>query len=324
MPSSPTPSDVHVSRPLTTISVAYTQGRNFIADRVFPRITVQKQADQYFSYDKDQWYRTDAALRAPGTESAGSGYTLTTGTYYCDVFALHKDVDDQTRANADNPINVDREATQFVTQQLMLKRDLDWTSTFMTTSVWEKDMTGVSSGPTGDQFLQWDNVSSDPIQDVQNGLTRVQQNTGYKPNVLVMGHEVFATLRNHADILDRIKYTQRGLMTEDLLAGLFGVSRIVVADAIKNTANEGATASMAFIVGKSALLCYANPNPGIMQPSAGYVFTWGGLLGASAFGTRISRFRQQNLKADRVEGEMAYDMKVIASDLGYFFTSAVA
>ena len=300
------------------------QGRNFIADRVFSRVGVAKQADQYFTYPKDQWFRSDAELRAPGTESAGSGYTLSTDTYYCHVYAIHKDIDDQTRANADSPLNVDREATQFITQQLLLKRDLDFVSTYMTTGVWDTDMTGVSSGPTGNQFLQWDNASSDPIQDVQNGKTAMLQATGYEPNVLVIGYEVFAQLKNHADIIDRIKHTQRGVLTEELLAQLLGVDRLIVASAIKNTAAEGATAAMSFMVGKSALLCYSNPTPGLMQPSAGYTFTWNGLLGSSAYGTRVSRFRKVETKSDRVEAEMAYDMKVVASDLGYFFTSAVA
>lgn len=320
----PTPSDVHVSRPLTNISVAFQQRQGYIADRIFARVPVSKQADQYWEFPKGQWFRTDAELRAPGTESAGTGYNLTQNTYYAHVYAVHKDIDDQTRSNADQPLNLDREATQFVTGQLLLKRDIDFVSTYMTTSVWDTDITGVASSPSSGQVLQWNDASSDPIQDVHNGRAAVLGATGYEPNVLVLGYEVFNVLVNHADILDRIKHTQRGVLTEELLAQLFGVGRIVVAKAIKNTANEGATASMDWIVGKSALLCYSNPTPGLMQPSAGYVFTWSGLLGASAYGTRISRFRMQHLKSDRVEGEMAYAMKVVASDLGYFFTSIVA
>jgi hypothetical protein len=32
----------------------------------------------------------------------------------------------------------------------------------------------------------------------------------------------------------------------------------------------------------------------------------------------------EHLEADRVEGEMAFDQKMVASDLGVYFTSAVA
>jgi hypothetical protein len=61
-----------------------------------------------------------------------------------------------------------------------------------------------------------------------------------------------------------------------------------------------------------------------MTPSAGYTFTWNGLLGSSAFGSRISRFRINEKRVDRIEGEMAFDFKVVGADLGYFFSGAVA
>ena len=95
-------------------------------------------------------------------------------------------------------------------------------------------------------------------------------------------------------------------------------------DAIENTANEGATNVHAFIGGKHALLLYTPATPGLMTPSAGYTFTWTGLLGGGALGTRISRMRVELRKADRVEIEMAFDQKQVAADLGYFFLTAVS
>jgi hypothetical protein len=127
----PTRGDVHVNRPLTNISVAFLQDQSrFIADKVFPSVPVMKKSDLYFTYPKEQWFRTDAQKRAPSTESAGSGYGITTASYSCEPYALHKDVDDQIRANADSPINLDAEATEFVTRQLMLKREKDWATAF--------------------------------------------------------------------------------------------------------------------------------------------------------------------------------------------------
>ena len=71
----PTQSDLHVNAPLTNVIVAYMQDKaQFIADKVFPRVPVQKQSDMYWKYSKSDWRRTDAQKRAPGTESPGVGW----------------------------------------------------------------------------------------------------------------------------------------------------------------------------------------------------------------------------------------------------------
>ncbi len=132
-------------------------------------------------------------------------------------------------------------------------------------------------------------------------------------------------LRNHADILERIKYTQRGIVTADLLAALFGVKRVNVAWATQNTEAEGVAATMSFIAPKAALLTYSPSSPSLMEPSAGYIFSWTGLLGSGAqTGTRISNMRMPLRKANRLEAEMSYDMQVVAADCGVYFDAAVA
>ena len=104
---------------------------------------------------------------------------------------------------------------------------------------------------------------------------------------------------------------------------LFEIERILVMRSIENTATEGATASHSFIGGKNALLAYVAPRPGLMTPSAGYNFSWTGFLGAGQEGNRIKRFRLERQESDRVEVQMAFDQKLIAADLGYFFSSIV-
>ena len=71
---------------------------------------------------------------------------------------------------------------------------------------------------------------------------------------------------------------------------------------------------------KSALLVYAPAVPSIMTPSAGYIFSWTGAYGATPQGARVKRFRMEQLAADRIEADMSYDMKVVAADMGAFFT----
>lgn len=329
----PTQADLHVNQPLTNVSVAYMQdSATFIADKIFPRVPVQKQSDLYYKYSKSDWRRTDVQKRAPGTETAGTGYRVDSDTYYAQVYGIHKDIDDQTRANADSNWNLDKDATKLVTNQLLLKRDLDWNSAYFKDGVWGTDLAGVASGPTGSQFLKWSDAASDPIVQFANLQTDFVLQSGRKANTLVLGAEAITSLKNHPDIIDRIKYTQRGVVTTDLLASLFDVEKVLVSYASvtdvaeRNDAREqDAAATYNFMSNsKSALLCYTPTSPSIMTPAAGYTFTWNGYLAGNSYGIRMHNFRMEHIRSDRIEGEMTYDMKVVSPDMGIFLKDAVA
>lgn len=329
----PTASDLHISAPLTNISVAYIQSEDtYVADKVFPRVPVQKQSDLYWKYHKAEWRRQDVEKRAPSTETPGVGWSVTTDQYFCHVYGVHKDIDDQLRGNADSNFNLDRDATKFITNQMLLKRDQDWVRAYFTTGVWDTEGQGVAGSPTGNEFQQWNEAGSDPIGDVTTEVIDLREQTGFAPNTLVLSPRVLQSLRHHPDILDRIKYTQRGIVTEDLLASLFGVNKILVTWATevtnagprKQAENDDDTATYGFMTGKHALLVYANTSPSLMTPSAGYTFTWNGYLNGNDRGIRIKRFRMEEIASDRVEAEMTYDMKVVSPDVGHFFADAVA
>lgn len=322
----PTSSQVHVDAILTNISVAYLQrAENFIADKVFPVVPVDKQSDKYFVYSKNDWLRDEARVRTDGTESVGSGYNITTDTYYADVYAIHKDIGDQTRANADAPINVDREAAEFVTHRLLTRREIQFVNDFMTTGKWSVDVTGVAASAGANQTIRWsDYTNSDPIEDIEAGKASILSTTGLEANTLVLGYDVFRRLKNHPDLVDRIKYTSSQTITEDMLARMFDIERVLVSKSVKATNAEGATSAYSFTTGKTALLCHVAPNPGILTPSAGYTFSWTGVSQGMGLTIGTSSFRLESLRATRVEAELAFDNKVVASDLGYFWNTIVA
>lgn len=322
----PSLNDVHIDAILTNISTAYIQRSGFIANQVFPVVPVDKQSNKFFVYNKGDWFRDEAEIRGDGMESVASGYTLSTDTYSCDVYSIAKDIGYQLLANADAPLNPKRDATEFVTQRLLLKQEKDWVSTFFKTSVWgQTDQTGVSGAPTTNQFRQWsDYVNSDPLVDVEGWKETILASTGMMPNTLVLGYQVYRQLKNHPDVVDRFKYTSSSIVTTDMLSALFDVERVLVASAVENTAAEGATGSYSFTHGKAAMLCYVAPSPSLLQPSAGYTFAWTGISGGLGENVGIKDIPAPLRQADRIQAEAAWDNKIIGSDLGIFATTAVA
>jgi len=317
----PTVAQVHVNRPLTTVSTAYIQSAShFIASQVFPQVSVEKQSDDYYTWTKEDWFRDEAKLRAASAESAGSGFGLSTASYACKKYALHKDIDDDVRANADPGINLDAAAAEFLAQRMLLRQEKIWCSTYFANAVWGNSVT---------PSALWSSYeTSDPIGDVEAGKRAILVSTGYLPNTGVVSYDVWIKLKHHPDILDRIVGaggpSNPALVTRAHIAQVFELERLFVAMAIENTAVEGEVAAYGFTHGKHMLLCYVPPAPSLLTPSAGYTFVWRGV--SEGFGATIGtkRFRMEHLNSDRVESQIAWDAKLVATDLGYLLKDVVA
>lgn len=346
----PTLSDVHVNALLTNLSLMYAQEESaFVARRVFPIVPVTKMSDRYLTYSRADFNRNTMRKRAPGTESAGGGYKIdNTQTYSVDVWSLHKDIDDQVRANADAILNLDMEATKWLVTQALISREVDWASNFFAAAAWNNSLTGVASAPVaGTSFIQWsDYAGSTPIQDVRAAKRQVQLAGLQRPNKMVLGRPVFDTLCDHPDFIDRIKYGQTpgkpAQATLEAMAQLFELDEVLVMDAIINSGGESAGPdssatgtlnggeSNSFIGGasnlggKAALLVYTPSAPGIMTPGCGYTFSWTGYFGATVAGERIKSFYIPQIESTRVEMDAAYAHKVVSKDLGLYFATAIA
>src|ERR1035438_3117109 len=329
----PTLSDVHVNRPLTNISVAYSQeaaGVEFVADRAFPPIPVENKSDLYWTYKRGDWNRAEMQKRGLSMESAGAGYGLdSTGTYNCDVWALHKDVDDQVRANSDSPLAPDRDATIFLTQKALIRRENQWATQYFKTGLWTGEVAGQATSDST-HVVYWDYATSSPITDIRHAKTQARLNSGgFVPNIGVFSRPVFDKLVDHPDFIDRTKYGQTApnpaMATRRIIAEILELEDVLVMDAVYNTAAEGAAESNSFIGGLSAALFYRPKNAGLMTPSAGYVFNWTGLIGTTGgAGVRIKTFRMEHLASDRVEIDSAFDMRLVSADLGFYFNNVIS
>jgi hypothetical protein len=206
---------------------------------------------------------------------------------------------------------------------MLLKRERIWASNYMT-NIWGTNLTGVSGSPGSGEFKQWDSSQATILKNVEDWKELIASTTGYEPNIIVCSPDVLAALKVSSEIKDTIKYTQKGVVTEQLLAELFGVDKFLVPRGVVNTAAKGKAGAFARIVSKKFLLCYAPDRPSLLTPSAGYIFSWKGYMGADRFGARIKKFRMENVESDRIEGEMAFDCKQVAADLGLYAASVIA
>ena len=325
----PVGGDLHVDRVLTNFSVAWVQGTNdFISSKVFPRLPVDKRTDRFEVYNRGQW-RTDAGVfkRAPGTESRGISFNKTKDTYYVDPFAVHYDIDDQTLAEADDPLQLPREATQLITNRLLLHKEKDWHENFFKTGVWDLEKT-----PTGPDL--WDDVASDPIAQVAEWVDEFTLLNSKAPNTMVIGVDVWRALKNHPDLIDRIKYTQKGIVSADLIGSAFEIPTILVSRSSHvpgfeergSAATDNANApDFAYITNpKGILLTYSTSSPKKMEPLAGLSVTWKGYFAGNDKGVRVKRFRMEHLESERIEGMITFQHKMVAPSMGLYVDQLVS
>jgi hypothetical protein len=297
--------------------VAWAQNpANFVSRQVFPVVGSPKQSGRYFVWDKDDFRRTDAQLRAPGTTGGARNLRLSSDTFNCDVYSIGMGVSEQHRANADAAIDLESTYARLLMQDIAIREEVNFASAAFGTGIW-----GTSTTPG----TLWDDAASTPIEDIATGIQTILQNTGFRPNTLAVGATTwFSGLLHHPDIIARLPDTSARIVTRQALANILELDRVVVAEASYNSAAEEVTASEGFALGSHALLAYVNPSPALNAPTAGYTFTWEGLTG-NPEGIMTKRYDVPRDDAyPFIEQFTAVDFKVVSTALGYAFISVVS
>lgn len=298
--------NVHTDAILSNISVQYRNAA-YVGQLLMPVVPVKKKSDIYYKYDsKADRFRIPQTLRAPKTESKTVDWKVTTDGYVCDEYALNDLIDDIERDNADAPLNLEVDTVEFLTDIIELAQEKRYVDL----------LTGASMTHGATITVKWeDYTNSAPIVDIETGKQDIHSRIFRSPNTLLLGKQVYDVLRNHPDILERIKYVQKGVVTAELMASVFEVDRVIVGEAGYNTKKEGQTAIYGYLWGKYAILAYVEPRPGIKKFSLGYTFQ------SQAFQTRRARIELKH--SDWFEPSVVCVEKLVSVDCGYLMTACV-
>lgn len=306
-------SSVHIDKGLTNFAISFVQDqKGLIADKVCPPVEVGKETDKFWLFDRGNW-RTREDLRAAGSEANRSQMPLlSTSTYAIEEHSLFDVVSTREMEEADDPLMPKQDVTSSILEQLLINKEKNVADVMFVTAA----VANYTSLATGSQ---WGYTSSTtPIADVDTGSYAVQVEIGKKPNQGFLGAEVWKVLKNHGEILDRIKYTQTGIITEDLVASVFDLDNITVGRAIRMTTAEGVSETVSYIWGKSLLLSYVTPRPSKRTISHAYQFVKKGS------NVKVESWYEKKVRGDQIEGSLMYDPKVVSTLAGYTIFGAVA
>lgn len=313
-----------VAGPLANVSIAY-RNQNYIGDRVFPIIDKVSPKAKIARYLKGAWFRDEAGIRAAGTRARRGGYP----TDYVDIltkeYAFAKEVTDEDRkavkVAGGPPLSPDQDALEFCADKIDLNKERR-TASLILAGTWSgvagEDVEGLWAAGAGNTF----------IDDVETRIETIRGNTGFRPNKLVLSANTLKEVKMESTVLDRIKYTERGIVTAALLAALFGLKEVLIGDAIYSSAKEKADGSDFTGVNVwektatkgSAFLSYAPESPGLKKPSAGY-------QARTAYDSGLSRrsetWRENAEHQDVYESAEETDILITGSDLGFLWYDTI-
>ena len=322
------------NRYLSNMSLAaFADTSEFVATRIFPICPVSLSTGYYYTFDRGDLVRDYMERKPKFGKVAPVEIGHSDNTYKCFVDQIITGIDQIGTVNSERagvPASVDprRSKARFIATQTQLHLEVLFAKHFFQTGVWDNEFTGIASGgasPNSEQFIKFDDANSDPIKFFDTRKREIKLRGGRVPNKLTLGYDTFNALKEHPDLLERVKYTgstaNPAQVNERVLAELFGFEQVSVLQAAYNKAEEGQETEMEFICDpKGALLSYAPPAPRIDEPSAGYIFAW------DPFGNGSWIFTDQfegegGTHSEYIEGLTATDMKKTCDDLACYCAS---
>jgi hypothetical protein len=319
--------NVHMDAVLTQISLAFPNNA-LVGERLFPSIGVKKQSDKYYVFGREAWLPETSDYRAPGGEANEiPGFKVSLDTYYAQEHALQVAVTDEERENVDSPFSPDRDGAELVTAKVLLGREIAMKNLVTTTTNYATGLSVTLSGTA-----QWnDYTNSDPISNIRAGVRAIHAKVFMEPNTAVIPYLVMSTLEDHPDIIERIKYSERAVLTPEIIASVLGLQNVIVPGVGVGTGpvgSNGNALTVGYLWGKDVVLAWVPPRGGLKTPAFAYEFTWGSPY--------VDRWREDKRKSDLIRYQRRYDLKMVGVEInpgsgdfgksvtGYLIKNAIA
>lgn len=255
---------------LSTVARGY-KNADFVGDALFPVVPVPQRGGKIITFGKED-FRLYATGRAPGTNTKRVQYGHEGSPFALEQHALEGVVPFELMEDANTVPGIDLGSGAVRKTQNIIGLRLEKAQADIATNA---NNYASSNKTTLVGSAQWSDYSgtSNPVTDVETAKEAVRSKTGKRANTVVMGAAVWAKLRQHPVIVDRIKYTGRDSATPELIAQLFGVERVRIGDAIYETES-----GFADVWGKFVVVAYTNTASvaDLGEPSYGYTYRLNG------------------------------------------------
>lgn len=312
--------DLHIDAVLSNIMVG-RRSASLIANDLVPVVNVNKQSNVYYksNYKESLLYTPGLTDRAKGAKSREVYWSVSSDTYYARNYALGTRWFNEDVVNADDPIKLRARSARLVTDRLNLDYEVRVAS-----------LANVSTNvyTTYSVATPWSNVTgSRPFSDLSDRIEDFREITTLRPNVLILPEQVAQKVRKSDEVRDILFGDRGGVATDQQIAALLKVDRILVPEAFVNSAGVGETLAGSgeahAVWGNKAFLAYvADLQSGDEQDTWIEAFRWTDPSFGVPFAIRAFPYDEER-RSQKVEASYYQTEKVISSDLGFAINSII-
>lgn len=300
---------------LTEASSAYIPS-GYISEMLLPAVNVKLSTGKLGKYGTSH-------LRIENTVKAGRGkyrrvepIVRLTDSYQIEGHGLEGLVTEDDYDNVQKPFDAEQDEALGLTSLIWLEKEFSVASTLTNPSVITQNTT--LSGTS--QYSDYDN--SNPIQDFATARSAVKAGCGALANLAAMSWEVYNILRYHPQILDALgfKYTKPGGLSLDDLASAMGVGKILLGEAMYESAKEGQTSALAPCWGKHIVFGVFPERAQVRQVSVGYMVRKSGQAPRRVFKWDVNN----PPNATAILCDDSYDAFISNANAAYLIEDAIA
>jgi hypothetical protein len=228
-----------------------------IANQVLTSVTVTKDSGLIGKYDKSNLRIEHDIVGGETPYPRVAASVKDSDTYLLQKHGLSAIITEEDRANEEQPFDARSDRTVELTDKLLLGKEIALATPLTDTGTLTNNVT--LSGT--DQYNDYS--SSDPLGDFSTARASIYANAGKPARIpgtfAIVPWDVFDTLSFHPDLMDTLKYTKPKDMglTEQELARVMGVNRLLVPWSQYNSAKEGQTDVITAVWGKNIIFGYA-------------------------------------------------------------------
>lgn len=300
---------------LSDAVIGYSNDEYQLQKRVLPLVTSAKRKGSYWKFGKEA-FNDEAEYIGSEGESPRLTRSLTEDTFTLKPIGaaveLSWDVDDE----ASPIIKSLLENAEYVTDKMLLKLERTIGTALVTTGNWTTTV-AIAAGS------EWDSAGGgSPISVFSTAGKAIRTLIGKRIEdlTIVMPWEVAWCLRFHAELRDYVKFMNGvapSIITEAMMASIFGVKDVIVSSAMYNTAKKNLTASLTGMMSDTCWMGYTTPSPGLMRPNAGYSI-------ALRDEKMIRTYTESKNRRDVIDGVKHIGVEISAADAGYTITNCLA